>query len=237
MKHTILFSVAFLILTVYSCYFPGESVTGNGNVVTEEREISDVEALKVENGMDVFITQGEEESLRLEVDENLLEHILTEVDGRELKIFSDVNIRMAKSKKIYVTYKNLNSIKISSAGDVNGLNMLNTDRIRIDLSSAGNLNLELTAEETRVQISSSGNVTLSGTTDFLRAELSSAGDLNAFDLEARKADISVSSAGNARVFVTEEGNFEASSAGDIIYKGDPENVNVNTSSAGNVKRR
>ncbi|NJK87373.1 MAG: DUF2807 domain-containing protein [Bacteroidales bacterium] len=224
-------------LFVYSCINLGNSVTGNGNVTEEDRDVSGFDALEVENGLDVFITMGENESLRLEADENLLPHIITEVDNGKLRIFSDVNIRMAKSKKIYVNYIQLNDISISSAGDVRSLNKLITNDLRLNLSSAGNLNLELEADEVEIEISSSGNATLSGETEYLKADLSSAGDLNAYNLEAKRGNVRVSSAGDARVNVTEEAEFNTSSAGDIVYMGDPKRINVNSSSAGEVRKR
>lgn len=238
MKFKLILLFGFTVFAFQSCYFsPLESVSGNGVIVTEEREVESFDRLKVENGMDVFITQGDSEHVRLEVDENLLEHILTEVLDGELRIYSDANIRVARSKKIFVSYRSLNSLKISSAGDVKGTNTLRTDNLDIDLSSAGNLELDVISREIKVGISSSGNVTLTGETEYLEADLSSAGDLNAFDLVANKGNIDVSSAGDAKVNITEEADFNASSAGDIVYTGNPRIVNINESSAGDVRRR
>ncbi len=234
----------FLILTFFSLLLMqgciinmGESVTGNGDVTEETRNISNFSSLRVSNGFDVFITEGDEIYLRVEADENLMEYIKTEVTGDELKIYSDVNIHMAKSKKIYVGYKKLKDIHISSAGDVKGENTLHTDNLKIRLSSAGDLKITTITDEIDIDISSSGNATLSGQTGYLHAGLSSAGDLNAFDLEAEKAHVSVSSAGDARVYVTREAHFNCSSAGDIVYRGNPEVIDSHTSSAGSIKRR
>jgi len=74
-------------------------------------------------------------------------------------------------------------------------------------------------------------------TNYLKADLSSAGDLNAFDLEAKKGDVRVSSAGDANVFVTEEAIFDCSSAGSIEFKGEPRIKNISTSSAGSVNKK
>lgn len=230
--------IFLLALIIQGCVINlGDSVTGNGNVVEETRYAEDFVSLRVSNGLDVYITQSNEIFIRLEVDENLLEHIKTDVSGKELKIYSDVNIRMAKSKKIYLGYRNLNEIHISSAGDVKGESTLHTDELKIRLSSAGDLRLEVVAEEIKIDVSSSGNATLSGKTGYLHASLSSAGDLNAFGLEAEKADINVSSAGDAKVFVTGEARFKSSSAGDIVYKGNPKILEQHTSSAGNVRKK
>ena len=105
------------------------------------------------------------------------------------------------------------------------------------MSSAGDLNFEAEASEIMISISSAGNACLKGKTGELKAELSSAGDLNAFDLEARKGEISVSSAGKAKVFITEEASFNSSSAGDIDYKGDPRIKEIQTSSGGSVNKK
>ncbi len=239
MKQSIYFLFLFaLFLMLSSCYFDTkETLSGNGNVTEESRNVSGFQLLKVSNGLDVFISQDDKENIRVVADENLMEHIRTEVNNGELDIYSDVSIRMAKSKKIYLHYKDLNAIKISSAGDVKSENMMHAGKLLLDLSSAGDLKLEVAAEEISVEISSSGNAHLSGKTGYLEASLSSAGDLYAFDLEAAKGDIQVSSAGNARVNITGEARFTCSSAGNIIYAGEPDIREINTSSAGNVRKR
>lgn len=221
-----------------SCYINlGENVTGNGHVIEETRNIRNFDELKVSSGIDVFITQGDDVSLRLEADENLMEHIKTEVIDGKLKIFTDVNIRMAKSKKVYLSYEELESIHVSSAGDVKGKNTLHTKNLELKLSSAGDIRLDVIADEIEVHISSSGNATLSGKTENLKAGLGSAGDLNAFELKAAKADVSASSSGDARIWVTDEARFKCSSAGDIVYRGNPEILESNTSSGGDIRKK
>ncbi len=240
MKTRLIFPlVLFLSLCLpWSCYINiPEGITGNGNVTTEEREVPEFHGLKVSSGIDVFITQNSDVELSLEADENLHDVIKTEVEGGILKIYADKNIRMAKSKKVYLTYKSLDKIHISSAGDVKGQNLLTGDDLDISLSSAGNLNLEVQVNRLKINISSSGDARLSGSTDELDADLSSAGDLYAFDLIAKKGRVTVSSAGDARVNITEDADLRSSSAGDIEYMGNPERINIHTSSAGSIRKK
>jgi putative autotransporter adhesin-like protein len=112
-----------------------------------------------------------------------------------------------------------------------------SDRIDLSASSAGDIKLEIYAKEIEINISSSGDMTLSGETDVLKVDLSSAGDLNAYDLVAREANISVSSAGDADINVSEKLTARASSAGDINYKGNPKYVDSHSSSAGSIHKR
>ena len=235
LKYTILI---LLILGSSSCYFDTrETIYGSGNVVTDDREIDDFTGLKVSSGIDVIIRQGKEVSLELEADDNLHDAIITRVVDNTLRIYTEKNIRRARSKKVYLVYTDINSIRISSAGDVKGENTLETEHLDIDLSSAGDLDLEVEAEKITCDISSSGDARLSGKADILRASLSSAGDLYAYDLRTRKADVSCSSAGDARVYATEEFNLRSSSAGSIYYKGSGQVVNSHTSSAGSIVKK
>ncbi len=214
-----------------------DTITGNGNVTRQTRDIPEFTGIRVGGGIDVYLTQGDQIHVEVEADENLQEWIRTEVNSSVLNIYTDKSIRLAKTKKVHVTCKSLDRIDISSAGDVNGMTPFKVDKLDITLSSAGDLNFETEASEISVSISSAGNANLKGKTGILKVELSSAGDLNAYDLESGKCDVSVSSAGNARIFVTEEASFRSSSAGSINYKGEPRIKEIHTSSAGSVNKK
>ena len=235
-----IFTVTLLIIVGLSscdyCMFT-ETVYGDGNVESEIRKISGFDGIKVSSGIDVFIKQGDAENLKVEADKNLHEVIKTEVKNNTLYIYSDENIRKAKAKNVYVLYKNLESIKISSSGDIKGVNTLETDNLDISLSSAGDLDLDVQAQQIYISISSSGDANIRGEAEYLKASLSSAGDLDAYDLKVKKCRINVSSAGNAKIYVTKDLDATATSAGDIYYMGDPEIKNLNSSSAGGIHKR
>jgi hypothetical protein len=214
-----------------------DTITGDGKVVKQTRDLPVFTGVKVGSGIDVFLTQGDNQSVVVEADENLQEWIMTEVNGSVLHIYTDKNIRLAKTKRINITCKMLDRIDISSAGDVTSVNQFKAGTLDIDMSSAGDLKFEVEAKDISISISSAGNAVLKGKVDTLKADLSSAGDLNAFELEAKYGDISVSSAGSARVFITDEASFHSSSAGDIDYKGEPRVKEIHTSSAGSVNKK
>lgn len=213
------------------------TVYGNNKVVKKDREAGSFDGLRVSSGIDVYLKQGDKETIVVEADENLHEYILTENEGGILRVYTEVNIRDAEEKKVYVTMKNIRSVKASSAGDVIGESAIKSDEMELSASSAGDIKLEVYARELDVDISSSGDMTLTGEADILEADLSSAGDLKAYDLKVREADISASSAGDADIHVTEKLKARSSSAGDIRYDGDPKYVDAHSSSAGSVHKR
>jgi Putative auto-transporter adhesin, head GIN domain len=239
MKNLRALLVAIFILGISACTNGQirKTVRGDHHVVTKERSAESFTGIQVSSGIDVYLKQGNKETISVEADENLHEYIITKVVGDNLKVYTDVNIRSAERKRVYVTVREIDYIKTSSAGDVYGETPVKSDRIDLSASSAGDIKLEIYAKEIEINISSSGDMTLSGETDVLKVDLSSAGDLNAYDLVAREANISVSSAGDADINVSEKLTARASSAGDINYKGNPKYVDSHSSSAGSIHKR
>jgi hypothetical protein len=239
MKNLRILTVAIAILGISLCTYGQfrRTIYGNGNVVTRERKAENFTGIRVSAGIDVYLKQGNNETISVEADENIQDFILTEVRGDILNVYTEESIRDAKRKRVYVTIKEVNSIRTSSAGDVYGESPIKSDRLELSASSAGNIKLEVSAKEIKINISSSGDITISGDTESLEADLSSAGDLNAYDLTAKEADVSVSSAGDADINVSEKLTARASSAGDINYRGNPKYIDAHSSSAGGVHKR
>jgi len=232
--------IAALLLILTSCV-DGQfyrTVRGNGNVVKKERPASYFDGISVSTGIDVYLSQGDGEKIIVEADENLHDYLVTEVKDRTLRIYFDnVSIRSAERKRVYVTMKDVTKLKTSSAGDIIGETPVKCGDILLESSSAGNIRLELYARNVNVKISSSGDISLTGEAETLNADLSSAGDLNAWDFKVKDADIDVSSAGDADIYVTHKLVARVSSAGDVRYAGEPEIIDARTSSAGTVRKR
>lgn len=239
MKSLRILTIVAAILSISACTNAqwNKTIHGDGNVITKERKAEDFTGVKVSSGIDVILKQGDKISISVEADANLHDVIITEVKGGILNVYTDANIREAERKRVYVTMKEINSVRTTSAGDVVGETPVKSDKLELSASSAGDIKLEVYAKYINLDISSSGDISLTGEADMLDADLSSAGDLNAFDLKVREADISASSAGDADINVTEKLTARASSAGDINYMGSPKYIDANSSSAGGIHKR
>lgn len=235
------FIIIGLTITGISCTIqsqPGKmNVHGNHNVTRSERNTPSFTGIKASSGVDVYLTQGDVQAITVEADENLHEYILTEVKDGVLHVYTSANIRDAEKERVYVTMKEIASLKTSSAGDIVGESPVRTDHLQLSASSAGDITLEVYTKEIDVDISSSGDIRLKGETEEMRADLSSAGDLKAYDLKTKETDISVSSAGDADINVEDKLTARASSAGDINYMGNPVYIDAHTSSAGSIRKR
>ena len=63
--------------------------------------------------------------------------------GGVLNVYTEYNIRDAERKRVYVTMKEINSVRTTSAGDVFGETPVKSDRLELSASSAGDIKLEV----------------------------------------------------------------------------------------------
>lgn len=236
---TLNFIFAFIaVVTLSSCNFDISlgQVDGNGNVVTEERSVADFTKVKGAAGIDVYLTEGTENKVTVEADENLMELIETEVEGGKLRIRAIQNIGRAKAKKVHVTYVNLSSIEASSGADVIGNSVIKSETLNLDTSSGADLELEILASEVFAETSSGSDMKISGKATSLRAKASSGSDLDARELLVATCNADASSGADIKVNVKDRLTAEASSGGDVHYYGDPAAVTNKGSHSGGVHK-
>jgi len=216
----------------------GPGISGNGNVVTDERVPNEsFNQIEVSRGLDVYLTQGSTERIEVEADENLQEIIITEVRNNVLEIYADENIRHSKSKKVYVTFKSVSSISSSSGSDVFSTNTISADNLELSTSSGSDMELNIETESVYCDSSSGSDLKLSGTTNKLNAEASSGSDIKAGNLSAVSSQVKASSGANITVNTSEELIAKASSGGDIKYYGNPEKVSKSDGVSGSIRHQ
>jgi hypothetical protein len=202
----------------------------------ETRNLSSFTSVEVGEAIKVHLIKGNEESARVEASGVDLDRIKTEVSGSRLRIdMSRGNYRNA-NVTIWLTYRNISALSISSASSVRTQNTLKTEKLRLEVSSAGDGELEIDVDELIVNVSSSGSLDISGRTLFQDVSVSSAGRYNAYELSCEDTEVNASSSGSARVTATKSIDASASSAGNIRYKGNPEKKRTTASSGGSTKQ-
>jgi hypothetical protein len=239
MKRHSIWWLALIVLigSSLACALPFgiRTVRGSGNVVTQERQVSGFDSVALSGVGQVIITQGDEEALTIETDDNLMQYIESEVrDGRlELRIADDTIPIPSRSIIYRLGVVDLVGLDSSGAGSFE-IGKLDTDRLQVSLSGAGNIGVDsLNATDLVVAISGAGNVELTGQVETQQIDMSGLGNYNAPNLESRTASVRVSGAGNAVVWVLDALDVEISGAGNVEYYGSPQ-VTQDISGAGKV---
>jgi hypothetical protein len=213
-------------------------VRGSGNVDVEQRSISGVTEVDLASFGYLHIEIGEQESVRIEAEDNLLRYIETEVDGNMLTIRHRRGTALRPTEPIdyYLTVRELAAVRVSGAGSVDGPEV-KTGHFSVHISGAGSVDLEgLEADELDVRISGAGNLEVAdGKVAEQQITISGAGDYRAEDLDSLEARVSLSGLGSAFVRVRDHLDVTISGAGSVKYVGSP-TVEKQVTGVGRVER-
>ena len=226
--------MAVLLLLVSACGFI--PTRGSGDLITETREVSGFDAVEFSGAGDVEIIQDGTESITIETDDDVMEHVTTEVRGGTLVVgfdFDGPTSIMPTEMNVTLHVSELSEINASGAWEVTCAS-LETGDLQIGISGAGSVRIDaLTADELTAEISGAGEMDIAGQVSAQHISLSGAGKYHAGDLQSETAEIGISGAGEATLWVTESLDVEVSGAGQVDYYGSP-TVSFDQSGAGDV---
>jgi hypothetical protein len=237
MKNNSTIALAITLIISLSAFLTGcdEVIYGSGQISRETRDVNSFDAIEISGAFHVYLTQGSEESLVIEADDNLLQFIETGVSGGKLYIEPRAFSFRNPTLKAYITIRDLEEIRASGAVKITSETSIEFGRLMIATSGASEIDLELYGESLEIRVSGAGKTYLDGEVENTKIRLSGASRLNAESLFVDKMDINISGAGSANVRVEDELVANISGAGNIRYIGDPK-VHSKVSGAGNVKK-
>lgn len=237
-----IFPALIILLSATSCYVDfdddgfGPSIKGSGHVIVEERALSTFDRIILEGSMDLVLRQDDDQLLEVEADDNIIPFISTNVRGGELKISTTRSYRSRDRIKIYISIQDLEELKLRGSGDVYGENAMVGDRLTLEISGSGNMDMEVYYDHLFTEIDGSGNFNLYGETLDQDVRINGSGDYRAADLLSADTDINISGSGNGTVNVSDFLRAEIRGSGDIYYYGNPE-VNSSIRGSGNLIKR
>ena len=229
--------------------------------ITEERDITGFTAVSFAGSGDLYLTQGDEESLTVEADDDVMSSIVTEVENGVLHLhrkktsnwrgwFDDDEVRYD------LTFTTLDSLRIAGSGDafagriegadlkitISGSADVNIDELEVDsleiaVTGSGELHVaELSAGELNSRITGSGEVQVGGEVGSQHISVTGSGDHIAPMLESETVAARVAGSGTVDVWVTQDLEANVSGSGDVIYRGEP-TVSKRISGSGEVAQR
>ncbi|MEX1384559.1 head GIN domain-containing protein [Lutibacter sp.] len=229
-------AILLLLISTTSCFVDGfTGIKGNRNVVSEDRIISDnFDEIKVQQGIQLFITQDNAAEIKVEADENIIDLLITEVKDNQLKIYFEKNVNRAKARNVFLSTATINKIKASSGASVKSENTFQLTSLDLDASSGSSIKFYVNANDITTETSSGANIKVYGKAKSFSGKASSGSSIDADELEVIDAYAKASSGANINVNVTGKLTAKATSGGDIDYEGSPTDINKDTSSGGSV---
>lgn len=213
----LLVSSLILILCLSSCNaLDLRKIKGNGIKIKENREITAFESLKVSAPIDVTVVSGDEYTLTIAGDENLVALIETNVSGNSLKITSSKK-NIEGNVEVVVTMPSvMKSVTASSMCNVELSNRFDPESVTVSVSGMSDVDIEdIQTKYLSVTTSGMSDVSAVGYADQIKVDCSG----------MSKADLSK--------LIAKQGNCDSSGMSNITVNG--ENISSNASGMSSVK--
>src|SRR5271169_3643237 len=238
LKHFLKTAPILGLLALTGCSLvPGwKTVTGDGRIVSQARDVGQFNEVSVSGSGELSVSQGTEESLIIESDENLLPLIKSEISQGRLWIGPrDVNLRPSKTIRYHLKLKNLNALELS--GSVNAqAAALTTESLVLRISGSGRIQVgQLQAKQLSAHISGSGSTAAAGEVGRQDIHISGSGSHQAPELKCSQAEAHISGSGHATLLVKDSLSAHLSGSGGVDYYGSPQ-VTRQVSGSGQVRQ-
>lgn len=198
---------------------PGKS--GSGKIIEENRKVENFKIISISTPGNIYINQGDKESLKIVTDDNLLQYIKTEVNNNHLKIESEEQIDVYTKLNYYVTVKDLSRLNVFGSHHVFGQSPLKIDNFSLNTNGTVTVDLEIYCKKIIHNSNGLAKTNFKGKVDTYELKISGNSKYKSFGLEIQNLYVNLN--GNADLDVTVKKRLEANINGNgkIVYKGDP----------------
>lgn len=199
---------------------------GSGNMISEERTISEFNTLSISGGGEVKLVQDDEYKLIIEAEDNILPHITSEMDEDHLTIGYDETLwkdRVLPTKNITytLTFPNLKGITLQGGAKIEG-NDLDLPELTLEINGGANINLNrFKTDALTIQLDGGANISINGEAASQSVIINGASKYKAENLRTSETDIEINGAANAKVWAIDTLDVRINGVGSVSYYGNP----------------
>ena len=226
MKKPLIVVISVLLIALLTSACEINMVSGSGKVVTENRQVSGFNSVTFTGLGDLTITQGANEGLTIEAEDNIMPRITTTVSNGDLTIgFESENwqdlVRPTRPVKFDLKVRSLSQIDLQGLGSVT-MPSWQADAATIKVGGAGGIKInKLIAGNLTITMTGAGNVDLAGKVTSQTINLRGLGNYSGGDLDSQQTTVNLTGAGGAEVWARSDLNVKISGAGSVSYYGSP----------------
>ena len=233
-------------------------VIGSGDLETQDFNLADFSRVQVENTFNVEIRQAAAYSVKVTVDDNLMDYVRVTRNGDTLVLSARSGYSYPNSTfRAQVTMPNLRELRLSGASKADVAGFTARENLRVTASGAssayflnthaGTLDVEISgASAVKGALDADGNavmnlsgastVELTGSAQDLNVEASGASQVRLSGFTVRNAGVNLSGASQGTVNAGGTLSGTLSGASHLGYRGNPTLGDINTSGGSSVGR-
>ena len=215
-RHFLIIAASIIAMVVQSCSIAisdeslgGETVKGNGNIVTRNCDVNVFEDLSVLLPATVNFTVSDDYTCTFHVDENLLEYLDIKVKENELILerqqkHKNVNLHPTEFV-IDITAPSLREVNLAGSGNIHIMSPLNGDKMEFFVAGSGSIIFKeaVNVSHLELQIAGSGDISIADLAcDRLEVDVAGSGDAKIDGGMVNKAEVSIAGSGDCDLACT-----------------------------------
>jgi hypothetical protein len=198
-------------------------VTGNGNIISIEKQVSSFLRLHLSGRGLIELHQSNEEKVVVETDENLQEYFDVVNSGRTLYVSAEGKFRRPVFTrcviKVYLRQIDVLYVRNDNADVVCPEEIILQNPISIKIQSVGNTSLNINAPSVKILSQCEGNVVVKGRCNKMDIKNQSEGDFDAKGMIAEELSIKNMAEGNVELYASKFITIHHYGEGHIHYAG------------------
>lgn len=247
-KHLIILVVAIMSMSLTSCFisldgdnFGGETVKGEGDVVTRNYDVTAFNEISASLPATVNFSVSNNYTCTVSVDENLFDYIEIKVKDGELQLgrpkeHKHVNLKATKFV-IDITAPSLNEVNLAGSGSLNFLSPMDEEKLEVSLAGSGNVVFKEGAniDHLELNVAGSGDIYVEkGSIRKFEADIAGSGEIVSH-ADVQDMDANVAGSGDITAKVNGKLDYFVAGSGDIKYYGNAQ-VSGKIAGSGSVKQ-
>lgn len=204
----------------------------------EMRDVGTFKEIKLMGSMDVEVTVGEKQSVKVIADSDIIEHLETNVSGDTMHVrLERGHYGNIKVMRVIVTMPEMTGASIQGSGDmiVTGADAADFE---LELQGSGDATFRKSKfGKIDIELQGSGDIELDGTCDVIDIELQGSGDIDAGDLKCMSGEVDLRGSGDIEFYASESANVGVHGSGDVVVRGSPDKINSRVRGSGDIIMR
>jgi hypothetical protein len=208
------------------------------NAVT--RTVSSFHAIQISDGIDLYLTPGNEALAVSATNEEVRNKITTKVEEGVLKIYyghPGITLdRGNKKMKAYVSFKTLDNLHASGGSDVYAEEGISASQLTVHLTGGSDFHGRVNSNQLKMDANGGSDIYVSGKATTLTISASGGSDFHGYDLISDNCEVNASGGSDVNITCNKELNVNASGGSDVYYKGNGSIKNMNSGGSSSVKK-
>lgn len=233
--------ILFILLTAF--IFSTFAQSTISDPLVEKRTVGSFHGIDVATGIELVLTKGNVEEVAVSASEaEFRDKIVTEVVNGVLRIHYETKTgainkpKQSKDLKAWVSYTNLDYLKVTTGADVKFEDVLESEQLELNVNTGGLVTGEVNIGELKADQNTGSIITLTGNVNILEASGNTGSKFMGENLITNSCKILMSTGAGIYINVEKEMQVKANTGGYIKYKGNAGIRDIKTNTGGVVSK-